>query len=1046
MTSSGGAAVESVSNALSSICSSAGADECSPWEPARLFSGFAQRLQLILTQLIRSVQPQELSSPAADTAFCGIATELARADGVLKAYRSKSLIYVLIHCKELCSSLLEVSASIAGWLALLLESAHEFPVPDLGKKALDLSRDMKHADFKVTENEERVYCTLQKEAEVRNNSKAVQSAIIMDIARALGTDPSDSDRLAEQIRRLRHDVTGSSTVAERRILGSLEKTFQSWLAEPYCAAGGLSSAGFDDDAHIPPFKNFLCPLTKEVMRDPVTVPESAQTYERSAIKYWFDRCLEDGREPTCPVSGQVVRSLDLKPNIGLAGAIEEWINRNVDAQVNAAVQCLSNGELATSESIGRSLDAIYRISEDQPSSRYKIRNAGIVRHVVQLLKHRSDSVGSLLRTKMLMVLYSMVKDDESKLIMLEGGVTRLVIRCLNGSFEKEKEYAVRLLLHFSNDDGYCAKLAVEKGALVLLSSLAGSTEFPTLSNLAEQILKNMEKEEEILEHLAACGRFQPLLFQLCEGNRDAKIKAASLVGTMALANNNKEHIARHGGKLLVQMVSSTLEERISSLKALRNLSTLDDTITNLVGYGLLPVLTNILCKVESAESPVLLELAASVLANIVSVSGLWELSPVGKDGQSLQSELVVSRLFDLLSLKSSGCQGAILQILYGFAMSKQTSESTVMHIQSCRGIVKIVPFLQETDAELRLHALRLANTLSLKLNQDLADELRALNWLPLLTKKLLDPECSTHEKTEMANVLANLPLSDDEIKAFLNADVLEWTLNELKSQRSMTSGRHSRRPRSMVEGLLGILLHLVRSHDPVILAIVKVNHLMSVLLEQLLIRTSPREKQLAVRGLKYLSESSREPSVIRDSEPQAPRGFCAPVVLVCGRASMAPVLCPLHCVLCEEGSSFCLLKGNAIRPLIDLMHDESTRVQIAAVEALLTLVPDAQGLKNAAEQLEQLGLFDAAVDLLKEVRPGELQEKVMYMVERSFREEYLAQKYASDQFLMKALIEALKHGNANTRRYSQAALTSLRQLSGVGGRTSGQVRSRRNGR
>lgn len=101
--------------------------------------------------------------------------------------------------------------------------------------------------------------------------------------------------------------------------------------------------------------------------------------------------------------------------------------------------------------------------------------------------------------------------------MLEEGITRLAIHGLIGSSEKEREYAVKLLLEFSSDEACCTKIASEKGALVLLSSLAGNLEHPSLSNLAEEVLKQMERMEENVQPLAAAGRFEPLLSRLCEG-------------------------------------------------------------------------------------------------------------------------------------------------------------------------------------------------------------------------------------------------------------------------------------------------------------------------------------------------------------------------------------------------------------------------------------------------------------------------------------------------------------------------------------------------
>jgi hypothetical protein len=101
--------------------------------------------------------------------------------------------------------------------------------------------------------------------------------------------------------------------------------------------------------------------------------------------------------------------------------------------------------------------------------------------------------------------------------MLEEGITRLTIHGLIGSSEREREYAVKLLLEFSSDEACCIRIASEKGALVLLSSMAGNLEHPSLSNLAEAVLKQMERVEENVQLLAAAGRFEPLLSSLCEG-------------------------------------------------------------------------------------------------------------------------------------------------------------------------------------------------------------------------------------------------------------------------------------------------------------------------------------------------------------------------------------------------------------------------------------------------------------------------------------------------------------------------------------------------
>jgi hypothetical protein len=81
-------------------------------------------------------------------------------------------------------------------------------------------------------------------------------------------------------------------------------------------------------------------LLLQVMKDPV-VAESEMTYEREAIQQWFDACQEQGREPMCPVSGQIVKTTKLRPNLVLQKTIQEWTRRNVVIRMRVATTQLS---------------------------------------------------------------------------------------------------------------------------------------------------------------------------------------------------------------------------------------------------------------------------------------------------------------------------------------------------------------------------------------------------------------------------------------------------------------------------------------------------------------------------------------------------------------------------------------------------------------------------------------------------------------------------------------------------------------------------------
>jgi len=76
---------------------------------------------------------------------------------------------------------------------------------------------------------------------------------------------------------------------------------------------------------MPPPESFVCPITSELMADPVFTSDGL-SYEREAIEQWF----RAGNQ-TSPLTGQGLDSLSLIPNHTLRSAIQEYIDGHPDA-------------------------------------------------------------------------------------------------------------------------------------------------------------------------------------------------------------------------------------------------------------------------------------------------------------------------------------------------------------------------------------------------------------------------------------------------------------------------------------------------------------------------------------------------------------------------------------------------------------------------------------------------------------------------------------------------------------------------------------------
>ncbi|XP_022731436.1 E3 ubiquitin-protein ligase PUB23-like [Durio zibethinus] len=70
-------------------------------------------------------------------------------------------------------------------------------------------------------------------------------------------------------------------------------------------------------------RHFLCPISLQLMRDPVTI-STGITYDRDSIEKWLFSC----KKKACPVTKQVLHDPDLTPNHTLRRLIQAWCTLN----------------------------------------------------------------------------------------------------------------------------------------------------------------------------------------------------------------------------------------------------------------------------------------------------------------------------------------------------------------------------------------------------------------------------------------------------------------------------------------------------------------------------------------------------------------------------------------------------------------------------------------------------------------------------------------------------------------------------------------------
>jgi len=101
-----------------------------------------------------------------------------------------------------------------------------------------------------------------------------------------------------------------------------------------------------DEEYAP--NEFYCPISKEIMRDPV-IARDGQSYEREKIIAWFLR------KNISPVTGQILDSTDVISNINLKKLIAEFMQkqkqRNTSVESNRKDNPTSTSSTANNKSI-----------------------------------------------------------------------------------------------------------------------------------------------------------------------------------------------------------------------------------------------------------------------------------------------------------------------------------------------------------------------------------------------------------------------------------------------------------------------------------------------------------------------------------------------------------------------------------------------------------------------------------------------------------------------------------------------------------------------
>ncbi|ESQ27489.1 hypothetical protein EUTSA_v10018134mg [Eutrema salsugineum] len=802
-------------------------------------------------------------------------------------------------------------------------------------------------------------------------------------------------------------------------------------------AGSLDGSQSDQSSHMETgidniYEAFICPLTKQVMQNPVTL-ENGQTFEREAIEKWFKECSQNGRPLSCPITSQELSITDLNPSIALGNAIEEWRARNDFLKLDIARQSLYLGNSETN--ILLALKNVREICKNIRLIKHRMRNPQLVRLIIDMLKSSSHEV----RYKALQTLQVVVEgDEESKAIIAEGDTVRTIVKFLSQEPPKGREAAVSLLFELSKSEALCEKIGSIHGAIILLVGLTSSkSENVSTVEKADRTLTNLGRSEENVRQMATNGRLQPLLANLLEGSAEIKLSMASYLGELALNNDVKVVVAQTVGSSLIDLMRSrNMRQREAALGALNNISSFEGSAKVLISAGILPPLIKDLFYVGPNQLPIRLkEVSATILANIVNIGYDFDKVPVGAHHQTLVSEDIVENLLQLISNTGPEIQGKLLEVLVGLTSCPNSVINVVSAIRNSGAIISLVQFveLHEND-DLRLASIKLLHNISPHMSEELANALRGTvgqlgNLVAIISE---NTTTITEAQAAAAGLLAELPERDWGLtQRLLKECAFEKIISKISVIRQGEI-RGKRFEKTFLEGLVSILARITfaLTKETQAISFCRENNVASIFLDLLQSNSQDNILIASAIALENLSLESRNLTKIPELPPPS---YCTSIFSCLSKPPVVLGICKIHQGLCSLRESFCLVEGQAVDKLVDLLDHENVKVVGPALAALSTLLEDGLEVEKAVRLIDEADGITPILNVLLENRTENLRIRAVWMVERILRIEQIAEEVAEEQNVTAALVDAFQNADFRTRQIAENALKHIDKIPNFSG-------------
>ncbi|XP_059651196.1 U-box domain-containing protein 44-like [Cornus florida] len=904
----------------------------------------------------------------------------------------RNKVYLFVNCRSVAKRLQECTREISRALSLIPLASLDIS-SGLIEDISQLCESMHNAEFKAAIEEEQILEKLESGIQERSVDRSYANNLLISIAEAVGISTERSalkkefEEFKSEIENVRLKKDEAEAIQMEQIIMLLEKadatsSLKEKEAKYFTKRNSLGSQPLE------PLQSFYCPITREVMVDPVET-SSGHTFERTAIDKWF----AEGNY-LCPLTMIPLDTTMLRPNKTLRQSIEEWKDRNTMITIASLKPKLQSVD---EEEVLHCLGQLQDLCEQRDLHREWVVLEDYIPVLIELLAAKNRDI----RNHALVILCILAKHDDAKERIAEAdNAIESIVRFL-GRRVGERKLAVTLLLELSKSESLRDCIGNVQGCILLLVTMSSSDDIQAASD-AKELLENLSFSNQNIVHMAKANYFKHLLQRLSSGQDDIKMIMASTLAEMELTDHNKSSLLEDGvlGSLLDLLSHDDIEMKKVVVKALQNLSSLPKNGRKMIRDGAAGPLLDLLYRHTS--SPLREQVAATIMHLAIST--------VTRDSNEpqvllLESDDDIYRLFSLINLTGPTVQQSILRAFHAMCLSPSATIIKTKLAQ-CSAVQVLVQLCELDNPNIRANAIKLFCCLTEDGDEaTILEHVRQKSIETIL--QIIKTSNDEEEIVSAMGIISNLPEDSQLTQWLLDAGGLQTISNFISNGKN-----NSPHNKQLIENAVGAVCRFTVPTNLQAQKKAAEAGVILVLVQLLDFGTSLTKRRAAIS----LAQFSKNSLGLSRPITKHQKFWCF---------SAAPeMVCPVHRGICTVESSFCLVEAGGVEPLVRVLGEPDPEACEASLDALLTLI-EGERLQSGSKVLDEAKAIPSIIKLLSAPSPR-LQEKVLSSLERIFRQVEFKYKYGASAHM--PLIDLTQRGNTSTKSLAARILAHLNVL------------------